>query len=180
MAFKLGRGILTPQKCTLGKMRIWPPRQGNNCSTTIALCIGGHRISSEIEQALEGLIGEIYLTRAPPYVALAAREIRGLLIADNGDFRFPSAEVPSARIIIRLIGETSEPQRARSSMGSKQRSAHEPHPGAYESEGLLYLVQIDHTRTDVILVDSVHREELARPWLTLLIDIWTLTILGFM
>ena len=161
-------------------MRIWPPRQGNNCSTTIALCIGGHRISSEIEQALEGLIGEIYLTRAPPYVALAAREIRGLLIADNGDFRFPSAEVPSARIIIRLIGETSEPQRARSSMGSKQRSAHEPHPGAYESEGLLYLVQIDHTRTDVILVDSVHREELARPWLTLLIDIWTLTILGFM
>src|SRR3546814_15995396 len=73
--------------------------------------------------------------------------------------------------IVRLIGEISEPQRARSSMGSKQRSAHEPHPGAYESKGLLDLVQMDHTRADVILVDSLHREELARPWLTLLIDI---------
>ena len=64
-------------------------------------------------------------------------------------------------------------------MGSKQRSAHEPHPGAYESKWLLDLVQMDHTRADVILVDSLHREELARPWLTLLIDIWTRTILGF-
>ena len=141
--------------------------------------IGSHRISPEIEQALEGLISEIYLTKAPPTVALAAREIRGLLIADNGDFRFPLEAVPSVRTIVRLIGEISEPQRARSSMGSKQRSAHEPHPGAYESNGLLDLVQMDHTRADVILVDSLHREELARPWLTLLIDIWTRTILGF-
>ncbi|PZR82589.1 MAG: transposase [Stutzerimonas stutzeri] len=141
--------------------------------------IGSHRISPEIAQALESLIAEIYLTKAPPTVALAARDIRGLLIADNGDFRFPAAEVPSERTIVRLIGEISEPQRARSSMGSKQRSAHEPHPGAYESKGLLDLVQMDHTRADVILVDSLHREELARPWLTLLIDIWTRTILGF-
>lgn len=44
---------------------------------------------------------------------------------------------------------------------------------------MLDLVQMDHTRADVILVDSVHREELARPWLTLLIDIWTRSILGF-
>lgn len=141
--------------------------------------IGSHRISPEIAQALERLIGEIYLTKAPPTVALAAREIRGLLIAANGDYRFPPDAVPSERTIVRLIGEISEPQRARSSMGSKQRSAHEPHPGAYESRGLLDLVQMDHTRADVILVDSVHREELARPWLSLLIDIWTRTILGF-
>ena len=38
---------------------------------------------------------------------------------------------------------------------------------------------MDHTRADVILVDSVHREELARPWITLLVEVWTRTILGF-
>ncbi|NML95137.1 Mu transposase C-terminal domain-containing protein [Novosphingobium olei] len=141
--------------------------------------VGNHRLSPAMRQALEGLISEIYLTKTPPSAALAAREIRGLLIAETGDFRFAPAEVPSERTIVRLIGEISAPQRARASMGSKQRSAHEPHPGAYESSGLLDLVQMDHTRADVILVDSVHRAELGRPWLTLLIEISTRSILGF-
>lgn len=57
--------------------------------------------------------------------------------------------------------------------GSKQRSAHELHPGTYESKGLLDLVKLEHTRADVNLVGRLYREALARPWLTLLIDIWT-------
>jgi putative transposase len=141
--------------------------------------VGSHRIAEAVRQAIELLTAEIFLTKPPPTVALAAQEIRGLMVADDGDFRFGYKEVPSERTLIRLIGEISEPQRARSSMGSKHRSAHEPHPGAYPSEGLLDLVQMDHTRADVILVDSVHREELARPWITLLIEVWTRSILGF-
>lgn len=141
--------------------------------------VGSHRIAAPVWQAIERLIREIFLTRAPPTAALAAREIHGLLIAPEGDFRFSPEDVPSERTLIRLIGEISEPQRARLSMGSKQRSAHEPHPGQFRSEGLLDLVQMDHTRADVILVDSVHREELARPWITLLVEVWTRTILGF-
>ena len=141
--------------------------------------VGSHRISEAVKQAVECLTSDIFLTKPPPTAALAAREIHGLLIAEGGEYQFNPDDVPSERTLIRLIGEISEPQRARSSMGSKQRSAHEPHPSAYESTGLLDLVQMDHTRADVILVDAVHREELARPWLTLLIDIWTRSILGF-
>lgn len=141
--------------------------------------VGSHRISEPVKEAIEQLTSEIFLTKPTPTAALAAREIRGLLIADDGDFQFPPADVPSERTIVRLIGEISEPQRARASMGSKQRSAHEPHPGAYHSGGLLDLVQMDHTRADVILVDSAHREELTRPWITLLIEVWTRSILGF-
>ena len=141
--------------------------------------VGSHRIAPLIRQAIEGLTTQIFLTKTPPTAALAAREICGLLIAEDGDFRLLPDEVPSERTLIRLIGEISEPQLARSSMGSKRRSAHEPHPGTYESTRLLDLVQMDHTRADVILVDSVHREELARPWLTLLIEVWTRSILGF-
>lgn len=141
--------------------------------------VGTHRMPQPISQAIERLTAEIFLAKPAPTAALAAREIRGLLLAETGDFRFAAQDVPSERTLIRLIGEISEPQRARASMGSKQRSAHEPHPGAYHSQGLLDLVQMDHTRADVILVDSLHREELARPWITLLIEIWTRSILGF-
>ena len=141
--------------------------------------IGSHRIAAPVKAAIERLTHEIFLAKPPPTAALAAREIHGLLLAEDGEFRFSPDEVPSERTLIRLIGEISEPQRARSSMGSKQRSAHEPHPGEYRSEGLLDLVQMDHTRADVILVDSTHREELARPWITLLVEVWTRSILGF-
>lgn len=141
--------------------------------------IGSHRISEPVKQAIEHLTAEIFLTKAAPTAALAAHQIRGLLVAEDGDYRFEPDHVPSERTLVRLIGEISEPQRARASLGSKQRSAHEPHPGAYHSDGLLDLVQMDHTRADVILVDSIHREELARPWITLLIEVWTRTILGF-
>lgn len=141
--------------------------------------IGSHRLTPDIKAAIDQLIGDIFLTIPSPTAALAAREIHGLLTAEEGDFRFDPEDVPSERTIVRLIGEISSPQRARSTMGSKVRSAHEPHPGAYESTGLLDLVQMDHTRADVILVDSIHREELGRPWLTLLVEVWTRSILGF-
>src|SRR3546814_1278497 len=68
---------------------------------------------------------------------------------------------------------------AKATMGSKTRSAHEPHPGEYASEGFLDLVQMDHTKGDVILVDSLRREQLGRPWITFLIEIWTRSILGY-
>lgn len=141
--------------------------------------VGSHRISEQIKVAIERLTTETFLTKPAPTVALAAREIHGLLVSDDGNFRFGHADVPSERTLIRLIGEISEPHRARASMGSKQRSAHEPHPGTYHSDGLLDLVQMDHTRADVILVDSFHRQNLARPWLTLLVEVWTRSILGF-
>jgi putative transposase len=38
---------------------------------------------------------------------------------------------------------------------------------------------MDHTKGDVILVDSLRREHLGRPWITFLIDIWTRSILGY-
>src|SRR3546814_9438645 len=38
---------------------------------------------------------------------------------------------------------------------------------------------MDHTKGDVILVDSLRREQLGRPWITFLIEIWTRSILGY-
>ncbi|MBH9754734.1 hypothetical protein, partial [Clostridioides difficile] len=83
-------------------------------------------------------------------------QVRYWLTAEKGDYGFDPGIVPSFRTIERIIGEISEPQKARF-MGSKRRTAHEAHPGEYHSDGLLDVVQMDHTPADVILVDSTHR-----------------------
>jgi putative transposase len=140
---------------------------------------GSRRASKAVQDAIDTLIERIMLKKPPPSVGEAASTIRSLLIADTGEFKFPSSEVPSDRTIERLIIQISAPHLARTTMGSKRRSAHEPHPGHYASAGLLDVVQMDHARANVMLVDSTNREPLDRPWVTLLIDVWSRCILGF-
>jgi putative transposase len=140
---------------------------------------GSHRIDPAVRAAIDALIDEIALKMVPPSRAEAARQISGLLHADNGNHRFSDDLIPSEKTIERLLGEISSRMLAKATMGSKTRSAHEAHPGEYPSEGFLDLVQMDHTRGDVILVDSLRRQELGRPWITFLIEIWTRSILGY-
>ena len=140
---------------------------------------GSHRIDPAVMAAIDVLQAEICLQMVPPTRAEAARQICGRLTADNGEHRFPEDIVPGERTIERLLEEIAGSEWAKATMGSKSRTAHEPHPGEYLSEGLLDLVQMDHTKGDVILVDSLRREELGRPWITFLIEIWTRCILGY-
>ncbi len=42
----------------------------------------------------------------------------------------------------------------------------------------LSLVQIDHTRVDLIVVDEAYREPIGRPWLTLAIDVFSRIVVG--
>lgn len=139
---------------------------------------GSRHAPTEILEAIDGLFEELVLTKVPLSVREAAQQVRYLLIVDDGDYGFDPGIVPSFRTIERMINEISEPQKARF-MGSKRRTAHEAHPGEYQSDGLLDVVQMDHTPADVMLVDSVHRVALGRPWVTLLIDVWSRCILGF-
>ncbi len=141
--------------------------------------VGSHRIDPEVRASIDVLIDEIALKMVSPSRAEVARQIWGLLHADNGNHRFPADMIPSEKTIERLLSEISSRRWAKATMGSKTRSAHEPHPGEYSSEGFLDLVQMDHTKADVILVDSLRREELGRPWITFLIEIWTRSILGY-
>jgi len=141
--------------------------------------VGSHRIDPAVRAAIDALIDEIALKMVSPSRAEVARQIWGLLHADNGNHRFPADVIPSEKTIERLLSEISSRKWAKATMGSKTKSAHEPHPGEYSSDGFLDLVQMDHTKADVILVDSLGREELGRPWITFLIEIWTRSILGY-
>jgi transposase InsO family protein len=43
----------------------------------------------------------------------------------------------------------------------------------------LAVVQIDHTKLDLIVVDEVDRKPLARPWFTVAIDVFSRVVTGF-
>ncbi len=49
-------------------------------------------------------------------------------------------------------------------------------PGA---DAPLAVVQIDHTKLDIVLVDDVHRRAIGRPWITLAIDVYSRMVAGF-
>ena len=52
-------------------------------------------------------------------------------------------------------------------------------PGMLEATEALELIQVDHTLADVMIVDSVYRRSIGRPWLSLAIDVATRSVLGF-
>lgn len=52
-------------------------------------------------------------------------------------------------------------------------------PGSFGAGHALEVVQIDHTQSDVIVVDRFTREPIGRPWLSLAIDLATRTVPAF-
>ena len=60
------------------------------------------------------------------------------------------------------------------------RDRHGPAKEHFEpSTHLLGLVEIDHTRVDLIVVDDAYREPIGRPWLTLAIDVLSRAVVGY-
>ena len=51
-------------------------------------------------------------------------------------------------------------------------------PGALEVAGPLDLVQIDHTVSDVMVVDDLYRQPIGRPYLTIALDVATRSVLA--
>jgi putative transposase len=52
-------------------------------------------------------------------------------------------------------------------------------PGELTADRPLEIVQIDHTRVDVIVVDEQDRKSIKRPWITLAVDVATRMVTGF-
>ena len=53
-----------------------------------------------------------------------------------------------------------------------------PAPGSLEAAGPLDLVQIDHTVSDVMVVDDLYRQPIDRPYLTIALDVATRSVLA--
>jgi putative transposase len=132
-----------------------------------------HRRLSEAREAIVNrTIEEKFLSRPRMTVSRLTEEIRiRCQRAALKPVSRKAIEMRIARLDPRLV--------KRGRHGAK--AAHDafgPVGGAYEVPGPLAVMQIDHTPVDAIVVDSLTRKAIARPWLTLAIDVATRAVMG--
>ncbi len=136
----------------------------------------GGKGKSRLSQTKESLINEVidafYLTSQKLSPACIVEEIRKQCLEKS---IYPP---PSKSTIRRRLHNISY---ARLSVRDENALDLEPIVGCFPAVDYpLSVVQIDHTLVDVILVDSIDRLPIGRPYLTLAIDVYSRCIAGFL
>ncbi len=152
-------------------------RESPQTSTLVPARRGRRTGKGVLNQNLEAIIAqgikEYYLTMQRPTVKGLLRHIEHE--CKRHCISSPSYKAVSARVK-RIPAKTSVKTREGPEAA---RNRFKPIFGEFMSEYALKVVQIDHTRADVMVVDEVFRRPLGRPWLTLIIDIASRMVTGF-
>jgi putative transposase len=131
------------------------------------------RLPASTEEVVQAAIEELYLTLQRPRVSVLVKEIlrrcRTLALPP------PSRTAIELRVRRRSAVETTARREGRKAARDRFGRA----TGSLDAPWPLSLIQIDHTRVDVIVVDSLTRAPIQRPWLTLAIDVCSRCVVGF-
>ena len=130
-------------------------------------------LDREVDALISQLIDTVYLTRQRPRLVHLVDEVRRRCV--TAGLVVPSRKAISARLQMRPPREVVAKREGRKAA----RDRYLPAIGSLEAHWPLSLIQIDHTLVDVIVVDSVTRTPIQRPWLTLAIDVCTRCVVGF-
>ena len=135
---------------------------------------GKGRLATEVEDVISLLIKSYYLKSERPSVLKLYRNIKEE--CNTLDLEVPNKNTVYARVLEieqrELIAKRFSPKQARERFEPLRGSF----PGADFPNAV---VQIDHTKVDVIVVDEEHRLPIGRPYLTLAIDVATKMVTGF-
>jgi putative transposase len=131
-------------------------------------------LSPAIDDLITKAINDFYLQRERPRISDLMREIH-LRCQQQG------CPTPNFRTVKRRISrvDTKEQVRRRVSASAARAQFNVVQSNSMAADLPLQIVQIDHTPIDVMVVDERGRQTIGRPWLTLVIDVATRTILGF-
>ena len=94
---------------------------------------------------------------------------------DAAGLKPPSRKAIRARVSARSLRELVK---ARDGTKAARQTFAPVGPGLRPSHPLA-IVQIDHTKVDIQLVDDLARAVVGRPWLTLVLDVFSRSVLGF-
>ncbi len=131
---------------------------------------GKPRLPSASEAMTRDVIETMYLTPQKPTAAKVVREI-------TGRCRKAGLRPPSGATIRRRLKALPLAERRRRGEAVPDAQAIPGRSPAVDSP--LDLVQLDHTKVDLILVDPTDREPIGRPWVSLAIDVHSRCIAGF-
>lgn len=135
---------------------------------------GKRRLTDEVEDILQSVIETEYLSRQKKRIP----DVYGKIVREchRAGLKPPHSNTVRNRIK-ELSGYTATLHRhghkkAADNYGEIKGSF----PGA---DFPLAVVEIDHTKVDLNLVDDIHRETIGRPWITLAIDVYSRMVVGF-
>lgn len=134
--------------------------------------LGSKRLAQDVEAIIDRALRRFFLVRERPSFLRIVREIHAE--CDEKGFQPPTRKTIKAR-----LDALDQREVLRKRKGAKEvAKVFAGRPGSLDAAKPLEIVQIDHTPADIILVDHVHRLPLARPYLTLAIDVATRMVLG--
>ena len=134
---------------------------------------GARLLPCDVEQRIEQAIDTIFKTRERPTMEKLRRDLR--TDCKTAGLKPPSRKAIQARVSARSLREIV---RAREGAEVARQRFAPVRPGL-RPRFPLAIVQIDHTKVDIQLVDDGARAVLGRPWLTLLLDVFSRSVLGF-
>ena len=135
---------------------------------------GQTKFNEDIEEIIREVLATDYLTKQKKSKQKVCNEVRKRC-AEQG-LKAPHDNTIRNRINA-LSGELVERKRLGRSVADANYRPHEGQfPGA---KWPLAVVQIDHTKLDIILVDDHYRRPIGRPWITLSFDVYSRLVTGF-
>ncbi len=135
---------------------------------------GRRMLDAAIEAEIERAIDAVYLTRERPSLKRVLSEVSRA--CRTAGLTPPSMKALRARVSGRSLRARTRARDGAATAGDRFRQVR---PGL-RPERALQIVQIDHTKVDVMLVDDVTRACIGRPWLTLVLDLRTRMVLGLL
>jgi putative transposase len=133
---------------------------------------GWRRLASAVEAQIETSIDAIYLKPERPTVKRLLGQVRRECLATG--LKPPSMKALRARVTARSLRERIKKREGAAVAGDRFRLVKQ----GLRTERPLQVVQIDHTKVDIMLVDDVTRACIGRPWLTLVLDVHTRMVAG--
>ncbi len=134
---------------------------------------GQSRLAPEVEAIVGSLVKEVYLNRQKRSIKKTNDEIKRSFA--NADLKPPHYLTVRNRILA-VSEEERDKKRLSAKVANEKHAAFLGHfPGA---DWPLAVVQIDHTKFDIMLVDDIHRLCIGRPWVTLAIDVFSRMVVG--
>ena len=134
---------------------------------------GARFLPGPVERRIDDAIEAIFKTRERPTMAKLRRDLWK-------DCRAAGLQPPSRKAIQARVSARSLRELAKAREGSKAaRQRFSPVQPGLRPRSPLAIVQIDHTKVDIELVDELRRAVIRRPWLTLLLDVFSRCVVGF-
>jgi putative transposase len=135
---------------------------------------GKTMLAPDVEKIVSDTIEAIYLTKQKRIPAKVIEEVKKICTKSG-------IVAPHPNTIRARIKKLDAFKKTKAREGGKAaRDAFAPLKGHFPGADFpLAVVQVDHTPVDIVLVDDIHRQPIGRPWLTLLIDVFSRMVLGF-